>query len=103
MIKIRKNDTVQVIKGKDNGKKGRVLQVYTGAGRILVEGVNLVKKHKKQTRQDQTGGIISIERPMAVGNVMLVCKSCNRPVRVGFSIQADTTKARICKKCREVI
>ncbi len=103
MLKIRKNDTVQVIKGKDKGKKGRVLEVLTDINKILVEGVNLAKKHKKQTRQDQAGGIISIECPLSIGNVMLLCKNCQKPVRVGFSMLKDKTKARICKNCKETI
>ena len=103
MLKIRKNDTVQVIKGKDKGKKGRVLRVLTARNRILVEGVNMAKKHKRQTRQDQTGGIISIESPLSFANVMLVCKSCNKPVRVGFSMLKDETKTRICRSCKEAV
>lgn len=103
MLKIRKDDTVQVIKGKDKGKKGRVIIVFPKAGRALVEGINLVKKHKRQTRQEQKGGIVSIEAPLSVSNLMLVCKSCNQPVRVGFKILADKTKTRFCKSCKQTI
>lgn len=103
MLKVRKGDIVQVIKGKDTGKKGKVLNILTESKRALVEAINLVKKHKRQTRQDQQGGIVSIEAPISVANLMLVCKSCQRPVRVGFSILKDNTKVRICKSCKEAI
>ncbi|MBP7216999.1 MAG: 50S ribosomal protein L24 [Candidatus Omnitrophica bacterium] len=103
MLKIRKNDIIQVVKGKDLGKKGKVLQVFTDQSRALVEGINMVKKHKRQTRQDQQGGIISIEKPISLANIMLVCKQCNRPARVGFKILEDKTKTRYCKSCQEVL
>ena len=103
MQKIRKGDIVQAVKGKDKGKKGKVIQVFSERGRALVEGINLAKKHKRQTRQDQQGGIVSIEMPIALGNIMLVCKHCDRPTRVGFSLLKDGTKSRVCKACKEVI
>jgi len=103
MQKIRKGDIVQVIKGKDKGKKGKVLNVSLETGRALIEGINLAKKHKRQTNQDQKGGIISIEMPISVSNIALVCKSCNRATRIGFQIMKDGTKSRICKACKEAI
>jgi large subunit ribosomal protein L24 len=103
MLKIRKGDTVQVIKGKDNGKKGKVITVFVGERRALVEGINLVKKHKRQTRQDQKGGIVSIEKPIGTSNLMVVCKSCARPVRIGFLVTKEGEKSRICKACKEVL
>lgn len=103
MFKIRKGDTVQVIKGRDNGKKGRVLEVLPEAGYALVEGINLVKKHKRQTRQDEKGGIVSIEAPINISKLMLICKNCNQAVRVGFRILQDKTKSRFCKSCNDVI
>lgn len=103
MLKIRKGDTVAVIKGKDAGKKGRVLEVFAERGRALVEGINTVKKHKRQTRQDQKGGIMTIEMPISIANLMYYCKSCDRGVRVGFSVLKDNTKTRICKSCKEAI
>lgn len=103
MQKIRKGDIIQAVKGKDKGKKGKVIQVFSGRGRALVEGINLAKKHKRQTRQDTQGGIVSIEMPIALGNIMLVCKHCDHPVRVGFSVLKDGTKSRVCKACKEVI
>ena len=103
MLKIRRGDIVQAIKGKDNGKKGKVITVYHDGQLALVEGINVAKKHKRQTRQDQQGGIVSIEKPIRIANLMLVCKACNRPTRIGFKILADKTKSRICKSCKEVI
>ncbi len=103
MFKIREGDTVQVIKGKDNGKKGKVRQILPESGRAFVEGINLAKKHKRQTRQDEKGGIVSIEAPISISNLMLVCKNCNQPVRAGFRILQDKTKSRFCKSCKELI
>ena len=103
MYKIRKGDTVQAVKGKDKGKKGRVIAVLNDGKKALIEGINMAKKHKRQTRQDQQGGIVSNEMPIAIANLMLVCKSCNRPVRVGFSSSKDKTKSRFCKSCKEVL
>lgn len=103
MLKIKKGDMIRVIKGKDRGKTGKVLAVYLSLGRALVEGINLAKKHKKQTRQDEKGGIVSIEMPISISNITLVCKSCNRNTRVGFLILKDGTKTRFCKACKEAL
>lgn len=103
MEKLRNADTVQVIKGKDKGKKGKILEVILQKKRALVEGINLVKKHKRQTRQEQKAGIVSIESPISIANLMFFCKSCNRPVRLGFTVLKDGKKSRICKKCKEVV
>lgn len=103
MYKIRKGDMVQVIAGDDKGKKGKVLRVFPEAKRALVEGINLVKKHKRKTQQDQQGGVVSIESPISIYNLMIFCKHCNRPERVGFMVLNDGTKSRICKSCKEII
>jgi large subunit ribosomal protein L24 len=103
MFKIRRGDTVQVIKGKDRGKKGKVLEIMAARKRALVEGINLVKKHRRKTQQDQQGGIVSIEMSLAISNLMLVCKQCNVPVRIGFKTLPDKTKVRFCKACQEAI
>lgn len=100
MFKIKRQDTVQVIKGKDKGKKGRVLEVLIEKRKAIVEGINLVKKHMRQTRQDQKAGIVQIEAPISLSNLMVFCKSCNRTVRVRFTELKDGTKTRICKKCQ---
>lgn len=103
MLKIKRGDTVQVIKGKDRGKKGKVLQILSQGKRAIVEGLNLVKKHKRRTQTDQQGGVVSIEMPISLPNIMLFCKQCNRPVRAGFSILKDGTKSRICRSCKETL
>lgn len=103
MLKIKKEDTVLVTKGKDAGKKGRVLKLFATEGRALVEGINMFKKNKRQTRQDQQGGIVSIEVPISIANLMLVCKGCLKPARVGFKQVAEGKKERFCKACNEVI
>ena len=99
--KIRKDDIVMVTAGRDKGKKGKVLSV--GSDRVLVEGANLVKKHMRRTQQDQQGGVIQKEVTLHVSNVAIVCKRCNKPVRIGFTYLKDGAKARICKKCQEAL
>ncbi len=103
MFKIKKGDTVEVIKGKDRGKRAKVLEVITSTGRALVEGINLAKKHRRKTQQDQQGGVVSIEVPINLSNLMLFCKNCNRRARSGFILLKDKTKSRICKRCKEVL
>ncbi len=101
--KIRKGDEVLVITGKDKGKRGKVLRVIRKENRVVVEGVNIIKKHVKPRGMGQPGGIIQQEAPIHISNVMLICTKCGRPTRVGFRILEDKTKVRICKKCKEVI
>lgn len=103
MLKIKKGDTIQVIKGDDKGKKGKVLRVFLKERRVIVEGLNLMKKHRRKTQQDQVGGIVSMEAPMSISNVMFFCKHCNKPVRMGFSVLKDKSKARFCKGCKETV
>jgi large subunit ribosomal protein L24 len=101
-ILLRKNDTVEVITGKDKGKRGRVLSVDPRAGRVLVEGVQTVKRHTRANPARQIkGGIAERERPIAVSNVMLVCPECG-PVRIAHRVEssgAKTRRIRICRKC----
>jgi len=103
MLRIKKNDIVMVTSGKDKGKTGKIIRVFAQECRVLVEGINLVKKHVRRTREDQKGGVIQIERPVSVSNVMPFCKNCSRPVRIGVNINKDTTKSRICKRCKQNI
>ena len=104
MNKIKKNDTVKVIAGRDKGKNGKVLAVYGDTNRALVEGVNYIKKHMRKSQQDPQGGIVSKESSIHISNLMLLCKACNRPTRVGILTLSDgTTKTRACKRCSEVI
>ena len=102
-MKIRKNDTVLVITGKDRGKKGKVRFAYPKKERILVEGINFIKKHSKAKGQMKQAGIIDLEAPINVSNVMLFCDKCNHPVRIGYRFLEDGRKVRICRSCREVI
>jgi large subunit ribosomal protein L24 len=102
-MRLHSDDTVLVMKGRDRGKQGRIQQVFPEKDRVLVEGVNLVKRHQKPSGTVRQAGIIQKELPIPVSNVKLVCTHCNRPTRVGYRVLADGTKARICKKCQEVI
>lgn len=101
-MKIRKNDKVKVLVGKDRGKMGKVLMVLKDANKVIVEGVNLVSRHVKPGKVSKEGGIIKIEKPIDASNVMLVCPKCQKAVRVGFSI-VSKKKFRLCKKCGEVL
>lgn len=103
MYKIKCNDIVQVVAGKDKGKKGRVLRLFPQDNRAIVEGINLVKKHQRRKQQDQQVGITQIPSPIQLCNLMLICKNCNKPARVGFLILANRMKSRICKRCKEPI
>lgn len=103
MAFIRKNDTVMVIAGKEKGKKGRVLAVYPKKGRIIVEKLNIIKRHQRPTQKQKQGGIIEKEGPIHISNVMLLCGRCDKPTRVSYSILEGGKKIRMCKKCGEAI
>ncbi|MFQ5925122.1 MAG: 50S ribosomal protein L24 [Dehalococcoidia bacterium] len=102
-MKIRKDDTVLVIAGKDKGKKGKVRQSLPKESRVVVEGVNVVKRHMRPRGTARQAGIIEREAPLQVSNVMLLCTKCNRPTRIGFRFLEGGTKVRICRRCGEVI
>ena len=91
---------VRVIAGKDLGKDGEIMRVIPEKNRVIVEGVNIAKKHQRQTRATMQGGIIDKDMPLNASNVALLCGSCNKPTRVGYRIQTDGKKARICRKCK---
>jgi large subunit ribosomal protein L24 len=101
-MKIRKNDTIKIIAGKDKGKTGKVLNVFPKKNKILIEGLNLYKKHIRPKREGEKGEIVLVPRAINVSNVMLVCPSCNRATRVGYRIESQK-KMRICRKCKAVI
>lgn len=103
MTRIKKNDTVMIIKGRDRGKTGRVMKVLSGQMKAIIEGRNLVKKHSRKSQQNPQGGIIQIESPVQLSNLMPVCSKCNKPVRVGSLIEKDGKKLRVCKKCKEAL
>jgi len=100
---IIKEDTVYVIAGKEKGKKGRVLLVDRGKNRVLIEKVNIIKKHMKPNKKYAQGGIIEKEAPIAISNVLLLCPKCNKPTKIGVSVLESGKKHRTCKKCKEVI
>ncbi len=103
MRKIRKNDEVMVISGKYRGRKAKVQRAFPDRDYVIVEGVNMVKRHMKSTQQVRQAGIVEKEAPIHVSDVKLVCKKCNQPTRVGFTYLEDGSKVRVCRKCQEVI
>ena len=101
---VRKNDNVVVITGRDRGKRGRVLRVIPGKGRIVVEGVNMIKRHTKANPQKNVkGGIVEREASLHASNVQLVCPECSKMTRVGHRMLNDGRKVRICRKCEGVV
>jgi large subunit ribosomal protein L24 len=105
MQKIKSGDTVEVIAGRDKGERGQVLSVLPKENRVLVERVNIVKKHQKpqQAGRQQIKGIIEFEAPINLSNVMLVCKSCDQRTRIGFRFADEGRKVRFCKKCGQEV
>jgi large subunit ribosomal protein L24 len=97
-MKLKKGDQVQVLAGKDIGKRGAISRVVAESDRVIVDGVNLVKKHQKPTRKTMQGGIIDKEMPIHVSNVALVCPSCG-PTRIGYRFTDTGEKVRVCRKC----
>jgi large subunit ribosomal protein L24 len=102
-MKIRKNDNVLVIAGKDRGKTGKVRFAYPKEERVLVEGVNMIKRHMRAKGVVRQAGIIEREAPIHMSNVMLLCNKCNHPTRVGARSLEDRRKVRFCRSCHEVI
>ncbi|WP_438449138.1 50S ribosomal protein L24 [Gorillibacterium sp. sgz5001074] len=102
-LHVKKDDTVIVITGKDKGKKGRIIEAYPRLNRVLVEGVNMVKKHQKPTQQNPQGGIIEQEAAIHVSNVMLIDPKSGKPTRVGYKVLENGEKVRVAKKSGEVI
>ena len=101
--RIRRGDTVAVMAGKERGKRGKVLRVLRDTGRVLVEKVNMVKRHQRPTQKLRQGGIIERENPLALSNVLVVCGRCDRPVRTGIKVLADGRKLRACRRCGEAV
>lgn len=101
-MKLHKGDFVQLMKGKDAGKRGRILWVAPGRNRALVEGINFVKRHTKPGRVDRQGGIIQKEMPVSLPNLRYYCLKCNKAARVGFRFISENNKVRYCKKCGEI-
>jgi large subunit ribosomal protein L24 len=98
-MRIKTNDTVEVISGEDRGTRGKVMRINLDKGKLVVEGVNRVYKHVKRSQKNPQGGRLSLEMPVSVSNVMLVCGSCGAPSRIGARRLPDGSKERYCKKC----
>jgi large subunit ribosomal protein L24 len=99
---VKKNDTVIVTVGKDKGKTGKILRINQKTDRVIVEKVNIIKRHVRPSQKSK-GGIMERESPIAVSNVMIYCEKCSKPVRVGNKILEDGKRVRFCKKCNEVL
>ncbi len=97
-MRIHKGDTVQMMAGKDAGKQGKIIRVRPDAMKVLVEGLNMVKRHRKPRKQGEKGEVIAAPRLVSVASVMLVCPKCGKPARIGYQI-TNAKKARVCKKC----
>lgn len=107
-MKIKKGDTVLIRTGDDKGKTGKVLKVFSEKNRVIVEGVNFIKRHTRQTQRAQKGGIIEKEAPVHVSNLMLYCPKCSTPAKLSFRIlggeeSEKSSKVRICRKCGEIV
>ena len=103
MANIRRDDNVMVIAGKDRGKSGKVNRVIREKERVVVAGVNIATKHVKNRPGIRQAGIIHVEAPLHISNVMLICPNCGQATRVGHAFQEDGAKVRVCKRCTQVI
>jgi len=101
-VKIKKGDTVLIISGKDRGRKGKVLEVFPKENHLLVEGVNLRKKHQKPKKQGEKGQIVQLPGAVSASNIKLICPKCGKATRVGYKISGKD-KVRICKKCKQEV
>ena len=102
-MQIRKNDSVLVISGRERGKTGKVLRVMPEKDSVIIERINIVKRHSKPRGPQQAGGIVEKEAPIRVSNLMIMCDKCNAPVRIGHKVLGDGRKIRICRRCNEAI
>ena len=101
-MKLLKGDNVVMLSGKDRGKKAKILAVMSESGKVVLEGLNMIKRHTKSRKQGQSGQIISKERAVSAASVAIICKACGKVTRVGYSI-AGGIKTRICKKCKSAV
>ena len=102
-LSVRKDDVVVILSGKDKGRKGKVLATYPKENKVLVEGINVSKRHSKPRKSTDPGGIIEKECPIYAPKVMRVCPKCQKPTRGSFEVAEDGTKSRVCKKCGDTI
>lgn len=98
-MKIKKGDQIKVISGKDLGKRGKVLRCLPTENKAVVEGVNIIKKHRRPKRKNEKGERVILPMPISISNIQLICPKCNKPVRIGYKFLGDK-KVRICKKCQ---
>jgi len=98
--KIKKGDEVVMLSGKDRGRRGKILKVLVKSGRVIVEGLNLVKKHRRPKKQGEKGEIVLLPRAVDISNIALRCPRCDRPVKIGYRLSGDK-KLRVCRKCQE--
>ena len=104
MLHVKKEDQVLVTGGKDRGKRGRVLHVLPSRGRAVVENINVIRRHTRPNPQKNIkGGIVERESSLNISSLMVICRECNEPTRVGYSVLADGKKVRICRKCKGTI
>jgi len=103
MRKIKLSDQVEVISGKDKGRVGKVIKAFRSEDKVIVEKVNMIKRHTKPSMANQQGGIIEKEAPIDISNLMLLCPKCSKPVRIGIKVLEDGAKVRVCKKCGESV
>lgn len=102
-MKIQKNDNVLILAGKDKGKKGKIRKALPTKESVIVEGLNLIKRHSKTKGKTRQAGIIELEGPIHVSNVMVICNKCNKPARLGYRVLEDGKRARFCHSCSEII
>jgi large subunit ribosomal protein L24 len=102
-LHVKSGDTIIVLSGKDKGKKGKILSADPAKGMVIVEGINVVTRHRKPRNQTDVGGIVKMESALRACKVMRVCPKCDKPTRVAHSILADGTKVRVCKHCQETL
>ena len=102
IMKIKKGDEVKIISGKDRGKSGKVSKVYPSINSVLIEGLNLFKKHMRKKQADKKGEIVLVPRPVKISAIRFICKHCGKITRIGYDISGEN-KIRICKKCRQAI
>jgi large subunit ribosomal protein L24 len=102
-MKVVKNDSVLVVTGNSKGKKGKVLKVFPAEQRIIVEGVNFIKRHTKKSQKNPQGGIIEREAPIHVSNVKVVCSKCGKPARIGRKVLDNKKRVRVCRNCGEML
>ncbi|HEX6173705.1 MAG TPA: 50S ribosomal protein L24 [Candidatus Binatia bacterium] len=102
-MQIRKNDSVMVISGKERGKTGKVLRVNPKEDAVIIERINVVKRHTKPRGPQQAGGIVEKEASISASNIMIMCDKCNAPVRIGHKVLADGNKVRVCRRCAEAL